>query len=87
VVEQVLADPTLEDDVRFIGGVSAQPGDVGYAGLEGLEPGTYTLVCFVDEPEGVPHVVRGMVAEFTVRWAQRSAPDRAARDERGGRRA
>ena len=34
--------------------------------LENLEAGTYTVVCFVDEPEGVPHVVRGMVAEFTV---------------------
>ena len=66
-VEQVLEDPSLEDEVRFIGGVFAEPGDVGYFGLEGLEPGTYTAVSFVDEPEGVPHVVRGMVAEFTVR--------------------
>ena len=66
-VERVLADPTLEDDVRFIGGGSAEPGDVGYVGLEGLEPATNTAVCLVDEPEGVLHVVRGMVAEFTVR--------------------
>jgi hypothetical protein len=65
-VEQVLADPSLEDQIQFIGGAFAEPGDIGYFGLEGLEPGTYTAVCFVDVPEGVPHVMRGMVAEFTV---------------------
>jgi hypothetical protein len=65
-VEQVLADPSLEDQIQFIGGAFAEPGDIGYFGLEGLEPGTYTAVCFVDVPEGIPHVMRGMVAEFTV---------------------
>ncbi len=63
-VEQVLADPALEEQIQFIGGVYAEPGDVAYFGLEGLEPGTYTAVCFVDVPEGIPHVMRGMVAEF-----------------------
>jgi hypothetical protein len=28
--------------------------------------GTYTLVCFVDVPEGVPHGMRGMIVEFEV---------------------
>ena len=65
-VEDVLADPALEEQVQFIGGAFAEPGDVGHFGLEGLEPGTYTAVCFVDVPEGIPHVMRGMVAEFTV---------------------
>lgn len=65
-VERVLEDSSLEERVQFVGGAYAEPGDVGYLGLEGLEPGTYTIVCFVDVPEGVPHVVRGMVAEFTV---------------------
>jgi hypothetical protein len=65
-VEQVLADPSLEAHVAFLGGAYAEPGGAGYFGLEGLEPGTYTAVCFVDVPEGVPHVMRGMVAEFTV---------------------
>ena len=32
-------------------------------------PGTYTVLCFVGEPEGMPHVMRGMVAEFTVTGA------------------
>jgi hypothetical protein len=65
-VEQVLADPALEEQVQFVGGAFAEPGEVGYFGLEGLEPGTYTAVCFVDVPEGIPHVMRGMVTEFTV---------------------
>ena len=65
-VEDVLADPALEEQIQFIGGAFAEPGDVGHFGLEGLEPGTYTAVCFVDVPEGIPHVMRGMVAEFTV---------------------
>jgi len=63
-VEQVLADPALEEQVEFIGGAYAEPGETGYFALEGLEPGTYTAVCFVDVPEGIPHVMRGMVAEF-----------------------
>jgi len=65
-VEQVLSDPGLEEQVQFIGGAFAEPGGTGYLALEGLEAGTYTAVCFVDVPEGVPHIVRGMVAEFTV---------------------
>jgi hypothetical protein len=65
-VEQVLADPALEEQIQFIGGAFAEPGQVGSFGLERLEPGTYTAVCFVDVPEGIPHVMRGMVAEFTV---------------------
>jgi hypothetical protein len=65
-VEQVLEDPALEEQIQFIGGAFAEPGEVGYFGLEGLEPGTYTAVCFVDVPDGIPHVMRGMVAEFSV---------------------
>ena len=65
-VEQVLQDPSLEQQVGFFGGNFAEPGGRASFALENLEPGTYTLVCFVDEPDGVPHVVRGMVAAFTV---------------------
>ncbi len=65
-VEQVLEDPALEEQVGFFGGNFAEPGGRASFALENLEPGTYTLVCFVDEPDGVPHVVRGMVASFTV---------------------
>jgi uncharacterized cupredoxin-like copper-binding protein len=65
-VEQVLEDPSLEDQIQFLGGVFAEPGETAYLGLENLEPGAYTAVCFVDIPDGIPHVMRGMIAEFTV---------------------
>jgi uncharacterized cupredoxin-like copper-binding protein len=65
-VEQILSDPSLEDQIQFIGGAFAEPGDTAYLGLENLEPGIYTAVCFVDIPDGIPHVMRGMIAEFTV---------------------
>ena len=64
-VEDALADPALEESVVFLGGAFAEPGGVAYMGLTGLQPGTYTVVCFVDTPEGIPHVMRGMVAELT----------------------
>lgn len=65
-IEQVLEDPSLEDQIQFLGGAFAEPGDTAYLGLENLEPGTYTAVCFVDIPDGIPHIMRGMIAEFTV---------------------
>ena len=65
-IEQVLSDPSLEDQIQFLGGAYAEPGDTAYLGLANLEPGTYTAVCFVDIPYGIPHVMRGMIAEFTV---------------------
>jgi len=65
-VEEALADPALGESVMFLAGTFAEPGQVAYTGLTGLTPGTYTVVCFVDTPEGIPHVMRGMVAELTV---------------------
>jgi uncharacterized cupredoxin-like copper-binding protein len=65
-VEQVLDDPSLEEDIQFIGGVFAEPGGSASFAVQNLEPGTYTVVCFVDVPDGIPHVMRGMVAELTV---------------------
>jgi plastocyanin len=65
-VEEALADPALGEAAVFLGGAFAEPGGVAYMGLTGLAPGTYTVVCFVDVPEGIPHVMRGMIAELTV---------------------
>jgi uncharacterized cupredoxin-like copper-binding protein len=65
--EQVLEDPAVQEQVRFVGGTYAEPGQAALPlVLVDLEPGTYTVACYVDVPEGVPHVMRGMVAEFTV---------------------
>ena len=65
-VDQVLAGEVPEEQIVFYGVNFAGPGGNASFALENLEPGSYTLVCFVDEPEGVPHVARGMIAEFTV---------------------
>jgi plastocyanin len=65
-VEEALADPALGESVVFLGGAFAEPAGVTYMGLNGLEPGEYTVVCFVDTPDGIPHVMRGMVATLTV---------------------
>jgi hypothetical protein len=62
------ADPAAEGPPPFdsAGGVGAiMPGESAYW-LPNLEAGTYGLVCFVPNAEGVPHVELGMVAEFTV---------------------
>ncbi len=37
-----------------------------------LEPGSYAMVCFVPTPDGVPHLMKGMVRPLTV--TQASAP-------------
>ncbi len=66
-VEEVFDDPSLESEVKFYGVAFAMPGEEAtQMVLVGLEPGTYTLICFVDEPEGIPHAMRGMVAELTI---------------------
>ena len=38
-----------------------------------MRPGRYALVCFVDLPDGVPHVAKGMVKELTVTPAASAA--------------
>ena len=47
------------------GGFAALAGAF-YFGLDAQEVGTYTIVCFVDEPEAIPGVACGTIAEFTV---------------------
>ena len=66
-VEALLEDESLFAQVQFFGFTFAEPGQTALPlVLIDLPPGTYTLVCFVDVPEGVPHLMRGMVAEFEV---------------------
>ncbi|HXI21636.1 MAG TPA: hypothetical protein VNH46_11145, partial [Gemmatimonadales bacterium] len=31
-----------------------------------LTPGDYLLVCFVPDPSGVPHILKGMVRAFSI---------------------
>jgi plastocyanin len=65
-IEQVLDAPEPPEGVELFGGVYADPGQTGSFALEGLAPGTYTVVCFIDVPDGIPHVMRGMVAALIV---------------------
>jgi uncharacterized cupredoxin-like copper-binding protein len=55
------------EDVTFIGGVfGIEPGASADLTLLGLPVGTYTLICFFPAPDGAPHAVHGMVAQFNI---------------------
>jgi hypothetical protein len=41
------------------------PGGRGTFAVD-LEPGRYALLCFVREPDGEPHALKGMNSEFTI---------------------
>ncbi len=59
-----------EDDSKTVGQWSS-----GFAAAGGtdhevltldLKPGTYGMMCFVSDPDGTPHAMKGMANEFTV---------------------
>lgn len=52
----------------FVGGTGlVSPGEESRAdAIVELTPGRYALICFVDDPAGVPHVARGMLQPFDV---------------------
>jgi hypothetical protein len=63
-----------------IGGPNApMPGGESNATLT-LEPGSYAFVCFVDTPDHVPHVMKGMSHPFTVTAATMAAAVEPASD-------
>jgi hypothetical protein len=41
------------------------PGGTGALAVD-LPPGRYGLVCFLEDPEGTPHALKGMNSEFRV---------------------
>lgn len=56
-----------EEEALEVGGTFAAPGEGGaYFNAEGLEPGTYAVVCFIPGPEGKAHHELGMKTTFTV---------------------
>lgn len=66
-VDDLMNDQSLFDQVEFIGYTFAEPGQTAPPlVLVDMKPGTYTIVCFVDVPDGVPHVMKGMYVEFEV---------------------
>ncbi|MGD9715432.1 MAG: hypothetical protein AB7V46_25770 [Thermomicrobiales bacterium] len=55
------------DDVQFVGfAAPIFPGETAEMAFLNLEPGVYTIVCFFPGPDGTPHIVNGMVAQFEV---------------------
>lgn len=66
-IEDLFEDESLFEQVQFYGFTWSMPGeDAPPLVMLDMEPGTYTLVCFIPEPEGIPHVMRGMVLDFEV---------------------
>jgi hypothetical protein len=66
-VDQVLEGSVNFEEIAFFGATYSEGGEPAPdLVLSGLPAGTYTLVCFVDIPDGIPHVARGMVAELVV---------------------
>lgn len=58
--------PDLPDDVTFIGEISVRAGREQDLVLVDLDPGVYTIVCLFLDAEGMPFLVSGMEAAFTV---------------------
>lgn len=58
--------PSADDRFAPVGGIQAVLPGVSQTGTFDLKPGTYVLICFVSNPEGVPHFGLGMARELTV---------------------
>jgi len=65
-IEQAFSGEIPFEEINFVGVGFADPGQTGYLATVGLEPGSYTIVCFIPSPDGAPHFAKGMVGEFTV---------------------
>jgi hypothetical protein len=66
-IEALFEDESVFEQVQFFGFTFAEPGQTALPlVMVDMQPGIYTMICFVDVPEGVPHVMRGMILEFEV---------------------
>lgn len=64
---EAVQEGKLPQDLQFVGTTSAAEGEIATdLVLVDLDPGHYAVICFNDEPEGVPHLARGMVSEFDI---------------------
>jgi hypothetical protein len=52
--------------VDFAGGAGAVAAHGRQVTFQALQGGRYVLLCLVSGPDGVPHVMKGMIAELTV---------------------
>ncbi|UCC72498.1 MAG: hypothetical protein JSV86_19385 [Gemmatimonadota bacterium] len=60
--------------VSFVGGPNAADPGATVAATSILEPGHYAIVCWIPSPDGVPHIAKGMAAEFDVVGALPAQP-------------
>ncbi len=65
-IEQAFNGEIPFEEINFVGVGFADPGQTGYMAVTGLEPGAYTIVCFIPSADGTPHFAKGMVGEFVV---------------------
>lgn len=65
-------------DVKQMGGNGFASGDVTTETTLYLEPGRYTMECYVKTPEGVFHTDLGMIRELTVTGVNSGAPEPVA---------
>jgi hypothetical protein len=60
---------------RGVGGVNPPPPDGPATATMMVEPGEYAVLCLVDTPDRVPHVMKGMMQPLTVRPAEGPAAE------------
>ena len=61
----VEAGLSFEDVTDVFDTLLFSEGKANWYGVD-LEPGTYTMICFMPDPSGTPHVMLGMIEVFTV---------------------
>lgn len=71
-VAQALSGEVPEEEIVFVGQTTIDPGQRDDLVLVNLEPGLYTLLCFLAEPDGTPHAAKGMIAQVAIEG--RAAP-------------
>lgn len=64
----------------MVGGPNAASPGASVEDVVDLKPGSYLLACFVPGPDGVPHVMKGMVQELKVTEAEAKAAPAAKPD-------
>ena len=69
---EAIEGPPVDWLIPYGGVAPLAPGESA-AVVDRLPAGRYALVCFIDEPDGVPHFAKGMVAEFTLRGDENDA--------------
>jgi plastocyanin len=64
-VQKIAGGPPPADLIALGGPNAAAPGGTAEATVD-LAPGTYTLICVVPSPDGLPHIAKGMAREVVV---------------------